>query len=279
VKRIFLVFILISGIPAVPVHFVADAKSGESSPVIEVHDVKGFFENIGPSRTIVLAPGVYDVRGARGIVTSWVNCRRSEPVIGHVNGLTIRGGRGVEIMNGRNAGYVLTFDDCGNITIDGLVLGHEKDTEQCNGGVVCFENSVSVKIVNCDIYGCGLYGISVDQVRGLTVTDSTIRDCAIGALVINEGFDIRFNRCVFSGTEGHELFSLSRTSGCTVSDSVVKDNKSDTVIFSIDAVSNGISVVRTRFENNRAARLSDAEGRITFTDAVFAGNGFDATGG
>jgi len=133
--------------------------------IIHVTSVKELFENIGSNRTIVCAPGLYDVRNAQGVVTEFLFFKYSEPQIQHVKGLVIRGVKGVEIINGRNDGFVLIFNDCRDVTLEGLTLGHEKDTEHCHGGVVWFENTTGIKITKCDIYGCGLTGIEFDRVK------------------------------------------------------------------------------------------------------------------
>lgn len=243
--------------------------------IIHVRNAKELFANIGPDRIIECAPGVYDVRTAQGTMTDWVFFRYSEPQIRHVKGLMIRGGKGVEIMNGRNEGYVLTFDDCRDITLESLTLGHEKDTERCRGGVVLFENSISIKIRACDIYGCGLTGIDFERVKNAAVSDTIVRDCTITALDITEGFDIRFDRCVFSGTEGYALFRLRRIRNLAMNDCIVKGNRSEKLIFAADATVDDVRVIRTRFENNTSAKLTDAGARIRFVDPVFTGNGFD----
>jgi hypothetical protein len=243
--------------------------------IIHVTNAKELFENIGSNRAIVCAPGLYDVRSARGIVTECVFFKYSAPEIRHVNGLVIRGGKGVEIINGRNSGFVFTFEDCRDIAFDGLTLGHEKDTDRCHGGVIWFRNTTGVKITKCDIYGCGLTGIEFDRVKGVSVADSIIRDCTICALSLEECIDVRFDRCTFSGTEGHTLFYIRRVRDVVIADSAVKNNRSTHLIFGANLMTDRVSVIRSRFENNAALRLSDSNSRIRFTESVFTGNSFD----
>ncbi len=244
--------------------------------VIHVKNVKELFENIGSNRTIVCAPGLYDVRDARGVVTESVFFDYSEPQIRHVKGLVICGIKGVEIINGRNNGFVLTFDDCRDITLDGLTLGHEKDTERCHGGVVWFRNTTGITITKCDIYGCGLTGIDLERVKSVSVVDSIIRDCTIFALSLEECVDVRFDRCIFSGTEGHTLFYFRRIRGVVIADSNVANNRSTHEIFSISSNADKVNVIRSRFENNAALRLSDLDSKIRFAASVFTGNKFDS---
>ncbi|HPJ15163.1 MAG TPA: right-handed parallel beta-helix repeat-containing protein [Spirochaetota bacterium] len=243
--------------------------------IIHVTSVKELFENIGSNRTIVCAPGLYDVRNAQGVVTEFLFFKYSEPQIQHVKGLVIRGVKGVEIINGRNDGFVLIFNDCRDVTLEGLTLGHEKDTEHCHGGVVWFENTTGIKITKCDIYGCGLTGIEFDRVKGVSVADSIIRDCTICALSLEECIDVRFDRCTFSGTEGRTLFYIRRVRDVVIADSAVKNNRSTHLIFGANLMTDRVSVIRSRFENNAALRLSDSNSRIRFTESVFTGNSFD----
>jgi predicted LPLAT superfamily acyltransferase len=86
---------------------------------------------------------------------------------------------------------------------------------------------------------------------------------------------VRFDRCTFSGTEGRTLFYIRRVRDVVIADSAVKNNRSTHLIFGANLMTDRVSVIRSRFENNAALRLSDSNSRIRFTESVFTGNSFD----
>ncbi len=93
---------------------------------------------------------------------------------------------------------IISMYNCDNVLLYGLVMGHDLDPiESCSTGVVELLSSKNMKIVGCDIYGCGLQGISADS-SSFTVDSSTIRDCSQHGVLIyaSQG---TFDNCTFSG--------------------------------------------------------------------------------
>ena len=72
-------------------------------------------------------------------------------------------------MTETNTDVVINLSKCKNITLSGLILGHDiSPKDQCMAGVVQMSNSENIIIDNCDLFGCGLLGISTskDIVKG-----------------------------------------------------------------------------------------------------------------
>ena len=90
---------------------------------------------------------------------------------------------------------IFTFNNCSNITIADLELGHTEQG-QCVGNVCDFYQTKGIVFANTDIYGCGVYGIQMEYDSGdLCVFDSNIHDCFYGPI---ETYDAVGNNMLIS---------------------------------------------------------------------------------
>ena len=110
--------------------------------------------------------------------------------------VTIRGERNAAILVEPLYAYVLNFVNCHNITLENLTLGHVEEGF-CTGGVVGLTACAEVKINQCDMFGCGAYGIIAEKTDKLYVSQSIIRDCSYGIMEIRGGDVIKFDQCDF----------------------------------------------------------------------------------
>ncbi len=110
---------------------------------------------------------------------------------------------------------VLNFENCNNIEISNLTIGHV-DAGECSGDVLDFSNCSDVTIDNTDLYGCGVYGIRAkDKTGNVYVSNSTIRDCSDGPMNIADVCGvIEFTNCTLTGSEGFGNFE--KTDDCTL---------------------------------------------------------------
>ncbi len=94
-----------------------------------------------------------------------------------------------------------------------LTLGHT-EAGDCSGNVLDFEACKKVSLRSMDIYGCGVYGIGTYQGCGeLSVSNSTIRDCAYGPFEINDGSGIfEFTACTLAGSGWGGIYDADETS-------------------------------------------------------------------
>ena len=122
-----------------------------------------------------------------------------EPFIYNVSNVTIEGTDGTRIISDDETDTVFFINECQNISLVNLVVGHDNyitEEMDCVAGVLYICES-TVNITNCDLFGCGLLGLAAEE-STVTVKDSTIRDCS---RMIAEGFDgnATFTNCTFSG--------------------------------------------------------------------------------
>lgn len=96
--------------------------------------------------------------------------------------ITIHGMDGTRIVSDSGSDIIIDINSCKNVTLINLVLGHdiptyENELYDCSAGVVCIYGGSEATLINCDIFGCGLYGIDgMDSI--ITAKSSTIRDCS-----------------------------------------------------------------------------------------------------
>ena len=118
-----------------------------------------------------------------------------ELIIRNIHGLTLRGESGAHLVVDAAYANVLSFENCDNIRIENLTLGHAVEKGFCTGGVIYLRNCNNVEIVNCDLYGCGTYGIEALDCSNVKVENTVIRDCSYGGLTLSYCDDVQFTDC------------------------------------------------------------------------------------
>ena len=114
----------------------------------------------------------------------------------NLRNLTIVGEKNAEIVVTPRYANVLNFEKCNNITIKNLTLGHT-DEGYCTGGVIGMSDCEDITIEDCDLYGCGTYGIEASRSRGIEMKRSIIRDCSYGIMELRSCKFVNFEKCDF----------------------------------------------------------------------------------
>lgn len=219
---------------------------------VTVGSIEELLEAIGPHTGILLKPGYYnmseyieDVWAREG--ESWnerhpyVQLRDCydgvEVVIRRVDGLFICGDNEnlTEIVVEPRYAQVLNFEECHDITLSGLTMGHT-ETGACSGDVLDFYNCRNINLSAMDIYGCGVYGIACyDGTGELYVYSSTIRDCAYGALNILDGNGrFEFHNCGLTGSSGYDQYVSTPYSELAFYECVFGNNETSYYMFHED---------------------------------------------
>ena len=135
-----------------------------------------------------LAPGVYFSEEADG----------RSILIANINNLSIVGANSNREDNHIQAepsyANVLMFINCNNITVKNIKAGHV-ERGYCVGDVLSFSNCKNSNVENCDLYGCGVNGISMYETNGLKVSRTEIHDCSENMVVISDCQNISFINC------------------------------------------------------------------------------------
>ena len=185
-------------------------NSPEQNQIIEVSNEYEFLSSLGSDRTIVIKENTHlnfsnlltmpnILRDCNIGFTEYVdynffyhpNTILSEEVfdgrqltmIG-INNLKIVGEYSSSIVVDPRYAVTLNFLKCENLTIQNLTVGHT-ETGNCIGSVISLRNCKDVNILNCDLFGCGTWGIEAYNVTNLIMDSSIIRDCSQGIMVLN----------------------------------------------------------------------------------------------
>lgn len=162
--------------------------------IIEENAVINLSEVLGRSRpsNFLQAESVYD-----GMQLNITNVDR----------LTIIGENNSSIVVEPRYAYVLNFINCHFINIKNITIGHT-EKGYCMGGVIGLNNCSDVFINDSDMYGCGTYGIVADNVTGLNVDNSIIRDCSYGIMILNNVSNAGFASCDFYNNKEFSLVEI-----------------------------------------------------------------------
>ncbi len=203
-----------------------EVSSGEGSQEegrILVHSIEELVEAIAPGARITLEPGRYNMTDFMNRFPTveaqdeWNEKHEYvridsefdglELVVKNVQGLQISGGAqnpaGTEIVTEPRYAALFTFENCKDIEMDNLTLGHTENGD-CDGNVIDLDACQGIILKKLDIYGCGVYGIeAMNGTKDMQVSDSVIRDCEYGPFVIDDGVgEFTFTDCTFQGSGG-----------------------------------------------------------------------------
>lgn len=193
--------------------------------IVHASSVEQLVESIAPDTEILLAPGRYNL--SEGLATllaqesegfaerlAYVEINDEydgpELIITGVSGLTIASESGsaadTEIVTEPRHANVIRFEDCSGIGVMNLTMGHTEAGE-CAGDVLYFDGGDGIVLYGLDLYGCGVYGIGANECGRLSCFDSTIRDCAYGALELYAAKERQMLlNCILTGSGGGGVF-------------------------------------------------------------------------
>ncbi len=118
--------------------------------------------------------------------------------LNEVENLTLIADGEVQLISESGEDTILVANNCTNLQLVGLTMGHDVAPELgCTSGVILFYGGKEIKIIDCDLYGCGLIGIS-STLTDYAVYSSIIRDCSEAAVSLYDG-TAYFENTVFSG--------------------------------------------------------------------------------
>lgn len=251
-----------------PAH--ALGQTAEAVQNINVQNVRELVDAIGSNRTITLKTGDYFLhtlpkRDSTHIFWSDEHDGPQLNIRG-IRNLVIRGDSvgPVRILTKYRYPHVLSFHNVVNVSLEHLILGHIPEA-YCSGAVLAFTKSSSINIQHCDLFGSGTYGLVLEEVKKLSVSHSTIRDCTYGIAQINRSERISFQHTRFSRNREFHLVEINRSPNVTFKHCAFTNNhisSSDNAFFQIDKKSSVI-LEHCTFNNNRTARFTNAPQRMT----------------
>ncbi len=149
---------------------------------------------IGSNRDIILNNGIY-------VFDSMID-------LNGISDITIKAAEAgkAEILSKDGYNPVVRMLGVRNAELDGLILGHESiryedgcgSGQNSSGYVVQANNSDTVKINNCDLYGCGTVAVVLSYTDNFSAYGCVMRDCKESIASI-AGENVYFENCIISG--------------------------------------------------------------------------------
>ena len=166
---------------------------------------------VGSDRLLLLQPGTYDLtRWAEQAVMAGGTGNSAVKVEEVFDGVEIwiQGVKNLVLCPADASGKVtltvspryadvLTFQNCDDVSLRGMTMGHTPEMGSCAGSVLSLRSCRDVSLSALDLYGCGTYGIEADKVWGMTMEGSVIRDCSEGLMELTSVTDALFTGSVF----------------------------------------------------------------------------------
>lgn len=195
-----------------------EATNTDGMREVTVTTVDELLAAIGPDTTVYLAAGDYNFSEASGYGTgggeyySWMNeYDGPELVISGVENFHLigEGADSTNILAEPRYADVLTYENCENISITGITAGHTQEPSVCTGGVLMFEESDSVQVTDCGLFGCGILGVIAWDCADIQVVNTEIYDCTYGAAEIRDCENVIFDNCYVHDCGGNNDFRVS----------------------------------------------------------------------
>ena len=235
---------------------------------ISVSNAEEFINAIGSNRIIEVSPGDYLLSA---IPDRYMDHIRWDPefdgktiTIRNVENLVIKGSdrSTTQLLVNPRYVFVLNFENCKQITLQGLTLGHSPEKGVCTSGVIGANNCQDFSIDNCDLFGCGTEGLTLENVQSLSFNNSIIRECSYGIMSIKGCKNLLFNKSIFTKNEQYYGINISDTNKAVFNACNFSNNKVDGPLFQAISSSN-IVLQKCKLELSNIKGLCNNESALT----------------
>ncbi|MBQ9667287.1 MAG: YARHG domain-containing protein [Prevotella sp.] len=172
-----------------------------------------------------------DVGKAQAIISEEVFDGRQLTICNYKQ-IVIRGEGNSHIVVQPRHAFCLNFVNCEQIEIRNLIIGHTVGGS-CEGGVIGVDGGWRISIHDCDLYGCGTYGVQLQNTRDFSMYASNIHDCTYGIMTLQNVEFAKFERCDFFRNREFALVE-SRGSNVTFFDCRFYANNANSPLFLFD---------------------------------------------
>ena len=151
----------------------------------------------------------------------------------NMKGLIIKGTSNSSIEVDPRYAFVLRFVNCESCEVRNLTIGH---TEYgfCDGGVIGVSGGRRIFLQDCDLYGCGTYGVTLVETEDFAAHDCLVRNCTYGILEMFRSMGIQFKNCDFFNNKEYDLITAMGCRGLSFIDCRFYANNDDSQLFSFD---------------------------------------------
>ena len=114
-----------------------------------------------------------------------------------------------------------------------LTIGHTEGG-YCQGGVIGMKRGWRNVVIDCDLYGCGTYGLDLAATTDFGMLHSNIHDCTYGIMQLRSCVGVRFNSCDFFNNREYDLIGGLGCEGLSFMECRFFANWGDSPLFSLD---------------------------------------------
>ena len=246
---------------------------------VTVSDVWELDKNLNDNTKIILKGGVYNLSDITERINIYdnidydvnANITNSLMYKNHIR-LEAEEGANVTILTDSATSNVMELYGCGDITIKGITFGHNVEKGQCTGNVLSLVASHGIEIEDCNLFGCGTYGISSYNSFDINVNNTQIYECTYGLLEFNSSNNIYFQNCVLRDSEGFYQIEMNYSRNINFEDCKITNNKTSEYMNTFIALSSSHDIMfkKCDFKNNKYKIRND--NGVEFIDCTFNDN-------
>ena len=232
----------------------------EDGAVIVVKHERGFLNALGNNRTIVIAKDAHlnlsrvlenedefkmpgrkwcvdaeDFSQATPLIISESESDGQQLALANFKNLTIKGEGHSSIEVDPRYSFVIRFVNCTNCVVENLTMGHTEGGF-CSGGVIGARQTSNLTVKDCDLYGCGTYGVDLWEAYNFKLVNSNIHDCTYGIIQLHSCTLTSFEKCDFFNNREYGLIEGWGNQGVKFEDCRIFANWGDSQLFFFDSV-------------------------------------------
>ena len=166
------------------------------------------------------------------VVSEYVNDGQ-QLVLKNFRGLTIRGKHHSSIEVNPRYSFCLSFMNCEGCNVENLTIGHTEGG-YCDGGVIGVEGGARIHVSDCDLYGCGTYGVVTRDTEDFGMYRSNIHDCTYGIMELWGSDRVTFYQCDFFSNREYELITNHGSEHVVFEECRIFGNWADAPLFMSD---------------------------------------------
>ena len=129
--------------------------------------------------------------------------------------------------------YCFYLINCENCEIQNLTIGHTEGG-YCSGGVIGVRGGRQNVVKDCDLYGCGTYGLDLMETTDFGLINSNVHDCTYGIMQLRSCMAVMFNNCDFFNNREFDLIEGRGCEGVSFMNCRIFANWGDSPLFNLD---------------------------------------------
>ena len=151
----------------------------------------------------------------------------------NMKNLIIKGEQNSSIEVDPRYSYCLYFINCENCEVHNLTIGHTEGG-YCSGGVIGVRGGRMTLVKDCDLYGCGTFGLDLIETSDFALINSNIHDCTYGIMELRSCVSVKFTKCDFFSNREYALIEGWGNEGLVFDDCRFFANWGDAPLFRLD---------------------------------------------